>query len=319
MATEIAIEIDGPLVVVQAKGDGGVFAHLGLSSATRVEGLRHGRVLYRLDGERFAVGEPGSFVPSKASCNDTKEGMAVRLHDAMLRVQRSLPGRDVRLITVRAFAEKPDFAEQRDHLDSVVMRIPEPADLVVEKAWAIPRGLSAGVDSASFSESPGSATIVDIGASQTWIIRFRDDDEGTVDPSATRAIPMGWLDVAKRVEATLTSRHGIQSIQPGAVVSLMSEGAYRLRGDRVRADQILGEATEVLAREIQSVLTEVGGDDAIVVVGLSALHLAAHLDNNLGGRQVRVPDAPAFANVRGALGLVAPLTRNAQQTGNAAA
>ncbi len=318
MATEVAIEIDGPLIVVQAKSEAGTFGYLGLSTVARVEGVRHGRVLYKVNGERFAVREPVSIADPTTSWDDKKEGLAVRYHDAVLRVQRALPGHDVRLITVRAFAERPDFTEQRDHLDFAVMRTPEPAQLNIDMAWAIPRGLSAGVDSASFGENPGSTIIIDIGASQTWVVRFKDDDEGSIDPSATRAIPLGWLDVAKQIDALLSAAHGFNGIRAGAVVNLLAEGVYRLRGDQLRADQLLGVATRSLAKEIKSALAEVGGDDAVVIVGLGALHVAAHLDQGLDGPRVRVPVAPAFSNVRGALGLVEPLTRNAQQSGNAA-
>ena len=321
MVTSIAIDVDGPLITVQATAPGGTLNFFALSTAYRIEGAQPGRVLYDVVGKRFAVREAETFVPTRWDM--TPEGKKVRVFDALLRVQRALPGSNVAISVATDFgahlAGEMGEGDAADVGEPAIIRLPQPAHLSIASACSAPRSLMAGIDWMTDDDGfprqdrvAPSMLLVDVGPKQTAIVRIIGGD--AIDEMASHVLPIGWLGVAEVVEARLVEAYGVSAIRPGVLAHGIYAGEFRVRGERARCDDLLVGSAKQLTDQIESAITDMEGIDPVVVVGLPALHLAAALEGRLHGRPVWVPDAPAFANVRGLLKFAANVEQAKQET-----
>ena len=309
MVVSIAIDVDGPLVFAIGHGltPEDVHGQMVLSSALRAEGPLPGRVVYGTEGERFTVRETDRF--SQSSWDGTVAGHRVRVFDAVLRLQRQLVFRDIRVSLSTDFIPhlSGEAIEPADLWAQAVVRTPTPANVNVTGSLTLPRTLAAFVDwindDAGIKQQDRASiprtVLIDIGAQDTTIARFIGGDD--VDQSfVPLSLGQGWIEVAERLSAGLQHEHGVGTVGASTLVQILASGTYRVRGQNVRADTVIAQAAGPLVESIAASLETIGPADAAVVVGLPALHAAAMLEQ-VAPCPVLTPDEPAFANARGLL------------------
>lgn len=309
---EVAIDIDGPLVTCRAVSGGLSHEFVALTTAFPISGsLPAGRVTYAVGANHFGVRELENFRTPPAP--DDAIVMRVRVQDAVLRVLQNVPGDEINVTLgsnfQQAFAQEgEDLAEKVRELS--VARLPTPAPIQIERIRSLPRTVAAFLDWNWIHDETGrcqrtdrpnsmAALYVDIGPLQTTIARLSCDDE-SVDPSATRVLSRGWVDLAHSVEQALRVSHGMGTVRPSVLANILMTGGYRVRGKQQEALDLIDAAATPLLAEIKALVGELGGNDPVIVVGLPALRIATLLRGVLP-REVLTSDAPAFANVRGLL------------------
>lgn len=313
-AAYVGIDHDGALLSCVSVVDGVVEESFSTHVAIEVSGANPPNIaVFETGQRRFRTRDEDGLREFAATPAEDAAVHRVRTLQALVDRPALATGRPLKValgLPVRKFfkdLEKgiPDTEYQRHWLSEqeiAVVREPVPAAVNVVTRNVASRGIAAYFDwtrddlgQARSDRSRMVTAVLDVGSRDTSLLTFNGDQLKT---EQSTVLSIGYLPLLEGLNARLQRDFGVPSVRTRALLSILMEGRFHVRGEPHDAMPLLADSARQLAGDLLEVMTglSVNAED-VVVVGPAANVIATSLLER--SFDVQVPESPAFANARG--------------------
>ena len=275
---------------------------------------------YETDGVMYAVGSGVSGVSTRFPDYNLSPLSRVLAHHAL--IASGFSGEEVRigsgLPLDRYFREekegkRPDeirAGHKIENFSRPVRRLDGGEPVRIVKHKVLPQGLAAVADwlfdGTSFRDQKAPIGVVDIGGQTTDISVI--DPEFQANHGHLRTVDLGVLDVRDILgRQILNSHRDVDKITDVGLDEAMTTGALLIWGKEVSVREKLSAAVREVEARLEQEILSVFGKEASSLETILFVGGGSHVFRNLPERfpSAEVPDAPAFANARGFLKILA--------------